>query len=43
MRIKIKDFGLIDSSLIAKQNEINNIMVSGDKHFKDMKNIVYVG
>ena len=43
IRKKIKDFGLIDAILLAKQNELNSFIISGDKHFKNMKKIVYVG
>ena len=42
-RKKVKDFGLIDSILVAKQNELNCMLISGDEHFKNMKKIVYVG
>ena len=43
IRKKIKDFGLIDAILVAKQNELNCMLISGDEHFKNMKKIVYVG
>ncbi len=43
LRKKIKDFGLIDSILAAKQNELKCSLISGDKHFKGMKNVVYIG
>ena len=42
-RKKIKDFGLIDSILVAKQREFNCTIVSGDRHFKGMKKVVYIG
>ena len=42
-RKRVKDFGLIDSILVAKQNELKCTIVSGDKHFKRFKNVVYVG
>ncbi len=42
-RKKIKDFGLVDAILVAKQNELKCHIVSGDKHFKGMKNVVYIG
>ena len=42
IRKKVKDFGLIDSILIAKQNELKCMIVSGDKHFKTLKNVVYI-
>ena len=43
VRKKVKDFGLVDSILVAKQNEFKCKIVSGDKHFKDMKNVIYIG
>ena len=43
IRKKVKDFGLIDSILITKQNELKCVIVSGDKHFKTLKNVVYLG
>ena len=43
IRKRVKDFGLIDSILVAKQNELKCMVVSGDKHFKGMKKVVYVG
>ena len=43
IRKKVKDFGLIDAILAAKQNEIKCMIVSGDRHFKSMKNVVYIG
>ena len=43
IRKKIKDFGLIDSILVAKQNELKCWVVSGDTHFENLKNIVYIG
>ena len=42
MRKKAKDFGLIDSILVAKQNELKCSVVSGDSHFKGLKNVVYL-
>ena len=43
IRKKIKDFGLIDSILVAKQKELNCMIISGDEHFKNMKKIFYIG
>lgn len=43
MRKKAKDFGLIDSILVARQNELKCGVVSGDPHFKGLKNVVYLG
>ena len=42
MRKKAKDFGLIDAILVAKQNEMKYHIVSGDPHFKGLKNVVYI-
>ena len=42
MRKKFRDFGLIDSILIAKQKELNCKIISGEKHFKELKDIVYI-
>ena len=42
MRKKFKDFGLIDSILIARQKELNCKIISGEKHFKDLKDVVYI-
>ena len=43
IRKKVRGFGLIDSILVAKQNEFKCKIVSGDKHFKNMKNVIYIG
>ena len=43
IRKRVKDFGLIDSILVAKQNELKCMVVSGDKHFKRLNGVVYVG
>jgi len=43
LRKKVKDFGLIDSILVAKQNELKCKIISGDGHFKGLKNVVYIG
>ena len=42
-RKKQKDFGLIDAVILVKQKERNCKVISGDKHFKRLKNIVYLG
>jgi len=36
-------FGIIDALLIAKQKENNAKVISGDPHFKGLKNILYIG
>lgn len=43
IRKKIERFGLIDSILVAKQKELDCKIVTGDHHFKNLKNIVFVG
>ena len=42
LRKKIANFGLIDSILVAKQEELNCKIISGDPHFKTLKNVVYI-
>ena len=42
-RKKVKDFGLIDSIIVAKQNELKCMVISGDKHFKNLKKIIFIG
>ena len=37
-----KDFGLIDALILTKQIEINCKLISGDKHFKNMRNIIFL-
>ena len=43
LRENIKHFGLIDAILVSKQKEIKAKIVSGDSHFKTLKNVVYIG
>jgi len=42
MRKKRQGFGLIDAILLAKQRELKCKLVSGDPHFKGLKNIVFL-
>ena len=42
MRKTLKDFGLMDSLLIAMQKETGGIIVSGDPHFKSLKNALFL-
>ena len=42
MRKTMKDFGLIDALLIAKQKRYNCKIVSGDPHFENLQNVVYI-
>lgn len=42
LRKKNPNFGLIDSILVAKQKEFKCKIVSGDYHFKNLPNVVYL-
>ncbi|MEK7120859.1 MAG: hypothetical protein AAB840_02095 [Patescibacteria group bacterium] len=37
-----KDFGLIDTVILIKQKEFTSFIVTGDKHFKGKKNIIFL-
>ena len=39
---EIKDFGLIDSFLLAVANKIGAKIITGDKHFKGIKNVIFI-
>lgn len=41
-RKKIKHFGMIDAILVAKQQELNCKIISGDPHFRTMKDVVFL-
>lgn len=41
-RKKQKDFGLIDAVILVKQKEFGCKVISGDKHFKSLHNIVFL-
>lgn len=43
IRKKVPNFGLIDAILISKQKELNCKIISGDPHFKNIKNVEYIG
>ncbi|MBU0615670.1 MAG: PIN domain-containing protein [Nanoarchaeota archaeon] len=43
LRKNIAHFGLVDAILVAKQEELKCKVVSGDPHFKGLKNVVYIG
>lgn len=43
LRKNIAHFGLIDAILVSKQKELKCMIISGDPHFKTLKNIVYLG
>lgn len=38
-----KDFGLIDSVILVKQKEFACKVISGDKHFKSLPNVIFLG
>ena len=42
MMKKRQDFGLMDAILLAKQYEIGSKLVTGDPHFKGLKNIIFL-
>ena len=42
MRKTRKGFGLIDALLLVRQKELKCHVVSGDPHFKDLPNIVFL-
>ena len=42
-RKKQKDFGLADAFLMATSDEIKAHIITGDKHFKSKKNVVFLG
>ena len=37
-----KNFGLIDAIILIKQKELNCKIISGDRHFEDMRNVVFL-
>ena len=41
-REKIKNFGLMDAIILAKQIEIEGKIVTGDSHFKNQKNVEFL-
>src|SRR3989344_5719413 len=43
LRKEIQHFGLIDAILVSKQRELKCKIISGDTHFKGLKNVVYIG
>ena len=42
-RKTIKDFGLVDALIVVIQQRLKAKVVSGDKHFKTLRNVVYIG
>jgi len=43
MRKDRTGFGLIDALLLVKQRELKCKLISGDSHFKGLKNIIFLG
>jgi PIN domain nuclease of toxin-antitoxin system len=43
MRKNVKGFGLIDALIVAKQAEKKCRIVSGDQHFENVKNVLFIG
>ena len=43
MRQTMKDFGMIDALIVAQQERFGCKVVSGDPHFKDRENTVFLG
>lgn len=41
-RKKIKDFGLIDALIVGKSQELKTKILTGDKHFKNEKEVVLI-
>jgi predicted nucleic acid-binding protein len=42
-RKTIKDFGLVDALIVVVQQNRHAKVISGDRHFKTLKNVVYIG
>jgi predicted nucleic acid-binding protein len=42
-RKKVKHFGMLDAVLVAKQRELKCKIITGDPHFKNLKDVVYLG
>ncbi|ODS38880.1 MAG: hypothetical protein A7316_06840 [Candidatus Altiarchaeales archaeon WOR_SM1_86-2] len=42
MRKKIKDFGLGDCFVLECAKRVNGKVVTGDEHFRGMKNVVFI-
>jgi len=41
-RKTMKDFGLMDAIILAKQREFNAKVVTGDPHFKNQKDVMFL-
>lgn len=42
MKKEISDFGLVDALILATARKSNARLISGDKHFKNVKDVVYL-
>ncbi len=42
-REKQKDFGLVDSVILIKQRELKCKIITGDLHFKHLKDVIFLG
>ena len=42
MRKSIKNFGMADSIILATAKEVNGKVVTGDKHFKGLKDVILI-
>ena len=42
IRTKIKDFGLGDACILAAAEKLNAKILTGDPHFKGMKNVIMI-
>ena len=38
----VKDFGLMDALLLAKQKELKCRIITGDKHFRNEKDVIFL-
>jgi len=43
LRKKVKNFGLVDAIIAAKQEDLKCKIITGDPHFKTLKNVIYLG
>jgi len=43
IRKKVKNFGLADAFILAQGEKEGAKILSGDKHFKGMKNVIFIG
>jgi len=43
LRSKVKDFGLADAFVLAVAHQHDAKIITGDPHFKHMKNVIFLG